>query len=144
MDAARNARIRMPFIELGFGKAEIRAAAKELGLPIWNKPAAACLSSRLPYGTAVTRERLEQIGSMEAGLQKLGFRQVRVRWHDKIARIEVPVDELGKLVEAERRTAIIELGKACGFSYITMDLAGYRTGSHNEVLPGNRLKLVEG
>lgn len=144
MDAARNAQIRMPFVELGFGKADIRAAAKELGLPIWDKPASACLSSRLPYGTQVTRERLEQISQMEAGLRALGLRQVRVRWHDKIARIEVPVEELGLLLEPGRRQDIVDLGKASGFSYITMDLAGYRVGSHNEVLPGNRLKLVEG
>ncbi|MGC4069292.1 MAG: hypothetical protein QM784_32510 [Polyangiaceae bacterium] len=132
----------MPFIDLGFGKADIRAAAKELGLPIWDKPAAACLSSRLPYGATVTRERLEQIGKMESELKALGFRQVRVRWHERIARIEVPVDELGSFLDLERRNAVIALGKAVGFTYVTLDLAGYRTGSHNEVLVGNHLKLV--
>ena len=142
MDAARKLEIKMPFIELGFTKADIRAAAKELGLPIWDKPAAACLASRLPYGVAVTPERLEQVERMEAGLRALGFRQVRVRWHERIARIEVPIDELSQLIAPETRAAIVELGKASGFSYTTVDLAGYRTGSHNEVLFGNRLKLT--
>lgn len=141
MDAARKLEIKMPFIELGFGKSDIRAAAKELGLPIWDKPASACLASRLPYGVTVTPERLEQIDRMETGLKALGFRQVRVRWHERIARIEVPLDELPTLVAEDKRAAIVELGKASGFSYVTVDLAGYRMGSHNEVLFGNRLKL---
>jgi len=143
MDAARRANVRMPFIDLGFGKADIRAVAKEFGIEIWDKPAAACLSSRLPYGTAVTRERLAQIAQMEAGLRALGFRQVRVRWHERIARIEIPLAELVRTVDPEVRGRIVELGKASGFTYITIDLAGYRTGSHNEVLVGNHLRLVE-
>lgn len=143
MEAARNAHVRMPFVELGFTKADIRAAAKELNLPIWDKPASACLSSRLPYGATVTRERLEQIAQMEAGLRALGFRQVRVRWHERIARIEVPLAELLRTVEPTIRGQIVDLGKSCGFQYITVDLAGYRMGSHNEVLVGNHLKLVE-
>lgn len=143
MEAARNAKVRMPFVELGFTKLDIRAAAKELELPIWDKPASACLSSRLPYGATVTRERLAQIAQMEAGLRSLGFRQVRVRWHERIARIEVPINELPRTIEPAIRGQIVELGKASGFQYITIDLAGYRTGSHNEVLVGNHLKLVE-
>jgi pyridinium-3,5-biscarboxylic acid mononucleotide sulfurtransferase len=143
MDAARRAGVKMPFIDLGFTKKDIRAAAKELGMNLWDKPASACLSSRLPYGTAVTRERLEQIATMEAGLRALGFRQVRVRWHERIARIEVPTTELGRTVDPSIRSQIVELGKASGFNYTTVDLAGYRTGSHNEVLVGNHLKLVE-
>jgi uncharacterized protein len=143
MDAARQSGIKMPFIELGFSKADIRLASKELGLPMWDKPASACLSSRLPYGTTVTRERLEQIDQMETGLRKLGFGQVRVRWHERIARIEVPIEELERLVEPATRATIVELGKASGFSYITVDLAGYRTGSHNEVLFDGHLKLQQ-
>jgi pyridinium-3,5-biscarboxylic acid mononucleotide sulfurtransferase len=143
MEAARRAGVKMPFVDLGFTKADIRAAAKDLGIPLWDKPASACLSSRLPYGTAVTRERLEQIASMEAGLRALGFRQVRVRWHERIARIEVAVSELARTIEPGVRTQIVELGKASGFNYTTVDLAGYRTGSHNEVLVGNHLVLVE-
>lgn len=143
MEAARQANVRMPFVELGFTKHDIRAAAKELAIPIWDKPASACLSSRLPYGATVTRERLEQIAQMEAGLRGLGFRQVRVRWHERIARIEVPLADLGRTIEPSIRGQIVELGKTCGFHYITIDLAGYRMGSHNEVLVGNHLKLVD-
>jgi pyridinium-3,5-biscarboxylic acid mononucleotide sulfurtransferase len=143
MDAARLAQVKMPFVDLGFTKSDIRAAAKALGIPLWDKPASACLSSRLPYGTTVTRERLEQVATMEAGLRALGFRQVRVRWHEHIARIEVPVSELGRTIDPGIRVQIVELGKASGFSYITIDLAGYRIGSHNEVLVDKHLKLVE-
>jgi uncharacterized protein len=143
MDAARLANVRMPFIDLGFAKVDIRAAAKALGMRIWDKPAAACLSSRLPYGTTVTRERLAQVASMEAGLRELGFRQVRVRWHEHIARIEVALTELARTIDPAVREQIVTLGKSCGFNYTTVDLAGYRMGSHNEVLVGNHLKLVE-
>jgi pyridinium-3,5-biscarboxylic acid mononucleotide sulfurtransferase len=143
MDAARRAGVRMPLVDLGFTKADIRLAAKDLGIPLWDKPASACLSSRLPYGTTVTRERLEQIASMEAGLRALGFRQVRVRWHERIARIEVAVSELARTIDPAVRTQIVALGKASGFHYTTIDLAGYRTGSHNEVLVGHHLVLVD-
>jgi pyridinium-3,5-biscarboxylic acid mononucleotide sulfurtransferase len=143
MEAARRAQVKMPFVDLAFTKADIRAAAKDLGIKLWDKPASACLSSRLPYGATVTRERLEQIATMEAGLRALGFRQIRVRWHDRIARIEVPTSELGHAIEPAIRSKILELGQASGFHYTTVDLAGYRTGSHNEVLVGNHLKLVE-
>lgn len=143
MDAARLAHVKMPFVDLGFTKQDIRSAAKELGLPLWDKPASACLSSRLPYGATVTRERLEQIATMEAGLRALGFRQVRVRWHERIARIELPLSDLERTIEPNIRARIVELGQASGFNYVTLDLAGYRMGSHNEVLVGNRLKLVQ-
>jgi pyridinium-3,5-biscarboxylic acid mononucleotide sulfurtransferase len=143
MDAARRAHVKMPFVELGFTKADIRVAAKELALPLWDKPASACLSSRLPYGTTVTRERLAQIATMEAGLRALGFRQVRVRWHEHIARIELPLGDLVRSIEPTIRAQIVELGRGSGFNYVTLDLAGYRMGSHNEVLVGNHLKLVE-
>jgi len=143
MDAARRALVRMPFVDLGFTKADIRAAAKDLGLLLWDKPASACLSSRLPYGATVTRERLDQVAQVEAGLKALGFRQVRVRWHDRIARIELPLQDLVRTLEPEIRSRIVELGKASGFNYTTLDLAGYRVGSHNEVLDGHHLKLVE-
>jgi len=131
-----------PLVELGFTKADVRAGASAVGLPIWDKPAAACLSSRIPYGTSVTRERLAQIGGLEAALKGLGFRQVRVRWHDDIARIELSVAELGRAAEPGVREAIVEAGKRHGFRYITLDLAGYRVGSHNEVLVGRALRVV--
>ncbi len=141
LDAARQAGSRAPFIEAEMGKLDVREAARALGLDIWDKPAAACLSSRIPYGSAVTTERLAQIAGFEAELRRLGFRQLRVRWHDTIARIEVAVDEISRAVET--REQLVVAGKAHGFKYITLDLAGYRIGSHNEVLTGRSLKLVD-
>ena len=142
LEAAKEAGVVSPLVELGFTKADVRAGASAVGLPIWDKPAAACLSSRIPYGTSVTRERLAQIGGLEAALKGLGFRQVRVRWHDDIARIELSVAELGRAAEPGVREAIVEAGKRHGFRYITLDLAGYRVGSHNEVLVGRALRVV--
>jgi uncharacterized protein len=123
-------------------KADVRAAARLIGMDVWDKPAAACLSSRIPYGTSVTRERLAQIGGYEAELKALGFRQLRVRWHDSIARVEIGLDELPRLLEPGVREAVVLAGKKHGFRYVTLDLAGYRTGSHNEVLVGRSLKIV--
>ena len=141
LEAAQRAGARAPFVEVAMGKADVRAAARELGLRIWNKPAAACLSSRIPYGSAVTPERLAQIAGFEAEIARLGFEQLRVRWHDTIARIEVAPDEIPRAIEV--RHELVAAGKAHGFQYITLDLVGYRTGSHNEVLAGRRLKLVD-
>jgi pyridinium-3,5-biscarboxylic acid mononucleotide sulfurtransferase len=143
MEAARSAGIRMPFIELGFTKADIRAAAHAIGLDTWNKPASACLSSRIPYGTMVTEERLRQVGGMETELRRLGFPQVRVRWHERIARIEVPEERIADLVAPELRLRVVELGRNFGFAYTTVDLTGYRQGSHNEVLAGRSLPLAK-
>jgi uncharacterized protein len=143
LQAAKDAGVRSPLLEAGLSKSDVRAIARLLKLEVWDKPAAACLSSRIPYGTSVTRERLTQIAGFEAELKALGLRQVRVRWHEKIARIEVALDELEKLLAPGVRPAIVEAGKRHGFSYVTLDLAGYRTGSHNEVLAGRSLKLVD-
>ena len=140
--AAKNVNVRSPLLELGLSKSDVRAAALEMGLDIWDKPAAACLASRIPYGTTVTRERLEQIDRFECGLKELGFRQVRVRWHDQIARIEVAITELELVLQAHNREHIVALGRDNGFHFITLDLAGYRTGSHNELLKGKNLKLL--
>lgn len=142
LDAAREAGVLSPLVELGFTKADVRAGASAVGLPIWDKPAAACLSSRIPYGTSVTRERLAQIGGFEADLRGLGFRQVRVRYHGDLARIELDLAELARAAEPERRAAIVAAGKRHGFRYVTLDLGGYRTGSHNEVLVGKALRIV--
>jgi uncharacterized protein len=131
-----------PLVELGFSKADVRAGAARVGLPIWDKPAAACLSSRIPYGTSVTRERLAQIGGFEAALRGIGFRQVRVRYHDDLARIELDAGELARAAEPPVRAEIVAAGKRHGFRYVTLDLGGYRTGSHNEVLVGRALKIV--
>lgn len=146
LEAAKNAGVRSPFVEAGLGKAEVRRLAALMGLRVWDKPAAACLSSRLPYGTRVTRERLEQIATFEASLRALGLRQVRVRWHGlpddrgAFARVEV---EKGELAAAfEQREGIVEAGKRAGFLYVTLDLEGYRVGSHNAVLAGRSLRVL--
>lgn len=141
-DAAKQAGVRSPLVELGFTKADVREASRLIGLEIWDKPAAACLSSRIPYGSSVTRERLAQIEGFEQALRQLGFRQIRVRWHDTIARIELAIDELHRALEPTVRENIIACGKSHGFKYVTLDLAGYRMGSHNEVLVGRALKVV--
>jgi len=142
LQAAKAAGVRSPLVELGFGKADVRAAARLIGLEVWDKPASACLSSRIPYGTSVTRERLAQIGGLEADLKALGFRQVRVRWHERIARIELDLAELEHLLAPGIRERVVEAGKRHGFTYVTLDLGGYRTGSHNEVLVGRGLRIV--
>lgn len=142
LEAARLAGVRSPLLEAGFSKATVRDVARSLGLDVWNKPAAACLSSRIPYGTSVTTERLAQIGAFEADLRSFGFRRSRVRWHDAIARIEVDPEDLPRIVDARAREGILAAGKRHGFRYVTVDLAGYRQGSHNEVLQGRSLKLI--
>ena len=144
LEAAKNAGVRSPLVELGFTKADVRAGAQAMGLPVWDKPAAACLSSRIPYGTSVTRERLAQIGGFEAALRRLGFRQVRVRYHDELARIELDPSELSRAAEPDVRARVVAAGKEHGFRYVTLDLLGYRTGSHNEVLVGRSLRVVGG
>ena len=149
LEAAKDAGVRSPLIEAEFGKADVRACAEAIGLSIWDKPASACLSSRIPFGTRVTRERLAQIGAFEAELRALGLRQVRVRWHalgdgatsrGAMARIEVAHPELARAFEL--RAELTARGKKLGFAYVTLDLEGYRTGSHNEVLVGRSLRVV--
>lgn len=132
LDAARQAGVRSPLVDANLHKEEIRALARKLGFSFWNKPAAACLSSRIPYGTAVTEERLRQVEQLEDALHALGLRQVRVRHHEALARVEVAQDELDAAFAA--RTAIVKAGKAAGYTYVTLDLAGYRTGSLNALL----------
>ncbi len=146
LDAAANAHVRSVLVECGFGKEDVRRCANLIGLTVWDKPASACLSSRIPYGTEVTRERLAQIGGFEAELRALGLRQVRVRWHAlgangrALARVEVARDELAHAFDA--RDAIAQAGRRFGFAYVTLDLEGYRTGSHNEVIVGKSLRVV--
>ena len=142
LEAARNAEVVSPLCDAGMSKSDVRAAARLIGMDVWDKPAAACLSSRIPYGSSVTRQRLAQIAGFEAELKAQGFRQLRVRWHDSIARIEIELAELPHLLEPGVREAMVEAGKRHGFRYITLDLGGYRTGSHNEVLVGRSLTLV--
>jgi uncharacterized protein len=142
LEAARKAGVRSPFLELGFDKADVRSLARELGLSSWDKPAAACLSSRIPYGTSVTPERLARIGDFEADLRSLGFRRSRVRYHEQVARIELDLEDLPRMLDPALRETVVKAGKAHGFTYVTLDLAGYRTGSHNEVLAGRSLRIV--
>ena len=142
LEAASQAGVRSPLAELGFSKQDVRAAAQQIGLGVWDKPASACLASRIPYGTSVTRERLDKIGTLEAALKGLGFRQVRVRYHGDIARIELDLSELPRAAEPATREAMVAAGKDAGFRYITLDLGGYRQGSHNEVLEGRSLKVL--
>ncbi len=142
LEAAKNAKVTSPLVDVGMTKADVRRHSKTLGLGVWDKPASACLSSRLPYGTAVTRERLTQIGGLEESLRALGFRQVRVRWHETIARIELGVDELARAFDEGTRTKMVEAGKRHGFHFVTLDLQGYRQGSHNELLVGNALRVI--
>ena len=142
LEAAKNAAVRSPLVEVGMSKSDVRRAAQLIGMSVWDKPAAACLSSRIPYGTSVTTERLAQIAGLEAELKALGFRQVRVRWHEKIARIEVALAEIERMLAPGVREAVLTAGKKHDFQYVTLDLGGYRTGSHNEVLVGRALRLV--
>ena len=121
--------VRFPLLEAGMGKAEIRAAARTLGLPNWNKPSFACLSSRIPHGTEVTVAALRQIGAAEAALKAIGFTQVRVRHHGDVARVEVEPSEIARLV-AERKNVVRVLREA-GYTFVSADLEGYATGSLN-------------
>lgn len=132
LEAAKNAGVRSPLVDAGLGKQATRDFARELGLGFWDKPAAACLSSRIPYGTSVTPERLKQIEQLEDALHDLGLRQVRVRYHQELARIEVAKAELDAAFA--QREAIVKAGRAAGFTYVSLDLAGYRTGSLNAAL----------
>lgn len=131
--AAAEHGVRSPLIEAGLTKDEIRALSRERGLPTWDKPAMACLSSRIPYGTAVTVEALERVGAAEAFLRSLGLRQLRVRHHDGVARIEVEPGDMARLIEQRER--IVARLKELGYQYVTLDLAGFRSGSMNDVLP---------
>jgi len=130
--AARELGVRSPLDELGFTKTDIREAARRIKLPVWNKPALACLSSRFPYGTEITRERLSQVQRCEQVLRRLGFRIYRVRYHDSTARIEVGSDEIGRLLEARTREQVTREFRDAGFAHVDVDLQGYRTGSLNE------------
>jgi uncharacterized protein len=121
--------IRFPLLEAGMGKAEIRATARTLGLQNWDKPSFACLSSRIPHGTEVTVEVLRQIEAAEAAIQDLGFRQVRVRHHGDVARIEVDAAEIGRLVD--QREEVAKRLRAAGYKFVSLDLEGYSTGSLN-------------
>lgn len=132
--------IRSPLREAGLYKEEIRQLSKERGLPTWDKPSYACLSSRFVYGEEITKEKLERVDRGEQLLIDLGFRQVRVRIHENLARIEVLPDEIGRFADEELRKEVYSRFKNFGFDYVTLDLKGYRTGSMNETLDREQKK----
>lgn len=134
LEAAKDHGARQPLVDATFSKAEVRALSRELGLSTWDKPQLACLSSRFPYGTEITPERLEQVDKMEDGMRSLGFRQVRARWHGEIVRLEVEADALARATEPDTRNAIVRLGRELGFTFVTVDLAGFSSGSLNQLL----------
>lgn len=132
--AARERGVRSPLQEAGFSKADIREASRQMGLPTADKPAAACLASRIPYGTAITAEALRAIERAENALKDQGFTHVRVRAHGDVARVELPPADIARAAGDETRARIVEAVKSCGFRFVTVDLQGYRTGSMNESL----------
>lgn len=132
--AAHEIGVRSPLLDAGLTKAEIRKLSARLGLPTADKPAMACLASRIPYGTPVSAEVLSQVERAEAALRAAGFRQCRVRHHGEVARIEVPADELVRLVGEAVRMRLVADVKAVGYRFVTVDLQGYRLGSLNEAL----------
>ncbi len=133
LQAAHDRGVRAPMIEAGILKSEIRHMSRQMGLPTWDKPSFACLSSRIPYGELITQQKLSMIDQAEDFIMQLGFRQVRVRQHDKLARIEVAPADLMKFA-AVAETVDANL-KEIGYTYVSLDLKGYRSGSLNEVLP---------
>ncbi len=140
MIAIRELGVKSPLHEAGLSKAEIRALSKELGLPTWSKPSAACLASRFVYGETITAEKLAMVDQAEALLHDLGFVQVRVRIHGTLARIETLPEDLEKLMAPELRNMVYEKLKEFGFSYVTLDMKGYRVGSMNETLKPEEMK----
>jgi len=132
--AAKEHRVLAPLLDAGMRKSEIRALSQRAGLPTWDRPASACLASRVPYGTEVTPERLALVERGEAALRALGFRQFRVRLHDKLARVEIAPDEMPRALSPDTAATIAKELKAAGFAYVSLDLEGYRQGSLNETL----------
>ena len=143
MTAATEHSVRSPLIECGFTKADVRALAAHWQLPIWDKPASPCLSSRVAYGEEVTPERVAMIDRAEQYLRSLGLREVRVRYHrGDLARLEVPIHEIARLAEFEARAGIVHALAGLGFKYVTLDLQGFRSGSLNQVLPIEQLRVL--
>ncbi|MCB2355657.1 ATP-dependent sacrificial sulfur transferase LarE [Clostridium estertheticum] len=143
MKAANELRVISPLKDAGLTKDNIRELSKRLGLPTWNKPAFACLSSRFPYGNEITVEKLSMVERAEQFLLDLGFRQIRVRHHGDIARVEVNTQERNKFFSTEMMDKVANELKSIGFKYVTLDLLGYRTGSMNEVLSDKEKNLVK-
>ncbi|MBI2238617.1 MAG: ATP-dependent sacrificial sulfur transferase LarE [Actinobacteria bacterium] len=129
--AAAERAVRHPLVEVGFSKVEVREAARALGIPTWDKPASACLSSRIAFGVRITVKELSRVGRAERLLKDLGFRQVRVRVHGDLARVEVELPDLPRLAEPGTRDRVVEGLKALGYRFVTLDLEGFRSGSMN-------------
>ena len=125
---------RHPMVEAGLTKSDVRQLSRDLGLPTWDKPQLACLSSRFPYGTEITPDRLRQVDGFEDGLRALGFRQLRVRYHGDIARLEIDRPEMARALEPAVRQAIVSLGRRQGFTFVALDLAGFSSGSLNQLI----------
>jgi len=143
LQAKAERRVRSPLLEAGLTKADVRTIARHEGIESWDKPSFACLASRFPYGFGITKENLMKVDRAETVLRDLGFRQFRVRHHDdRTARLEVAPEEFSKLVEPAVRIKLVEELASLGYTYITMDLKGYRTGSMNEVLPPEKRKTA--
>ncbi len=155
LEAAKKAGVLSPLVAADFHKNDVRVLAEYLGVPVWDKPASACLASRLPYGTRVTRERLQRIAGFEASLRRGGFSELRVRYHamseaaagdenaqpeQALARVELGAREMARGLE--HAADVVAWGKAAGFAYVTMDLGGYRKGSTNELLGDKRLPVI--
>jgi len=139
-NAARQHGIAAPLLEAGLTKQDIRQLAREAGLRLWDKPASACLASRIEYGRPVTRENLSAVEQGEEALRRLGFRQFRVRHHGQIARLEIAREELPRAMTLEMASQLTAIFKALGFLYVTLDLEGFRSGSMNALLPANTLR----
>ena len=138
--AAASEGAQFPLVTAGFTKAQVRACSRRLGLRTWDKPAAACLASRLPYGTPVTIGTLRSVAEAESALHALGFGQLRVRHHGEVARVEVPADDLPIVVA--RRHQVVDAVRAAGYTYVALDLEGFRSGSLNRVLAGRAVGVV--
>jgi pyridinium-3,5-biscarboxylic acid mononucleotide sulfurtransferase len=134
LDAARERGARQPMVEAQLDKGEVRLLSKQLGLPTWDKPQLACLSSRFPYGTEITPQKLQQVDAFEDGLRALGFRQLRVRYHGEVARLELEAGSMSHALDPEIRPRIVELGRRVGFTFVALDLSGFASGSLNQLI----------
>ncbi len=133
-NAAQKHKVNAPLVDAGLSKAEIRELSRDAGLPTWDRPASACLSSRIPYGTPVTIQNVKTVETGEEEIKALGFRQFRVRFHGELVRIEISPDEMDRALDPEMARRFTAIFKRLGFKYVTLDLEGYRQGSMNEVL----------
>src|SRR5687767_11140224 len=132
--AARDRGAKMPLVDAGYTKPDVRDASRALGLRTWDKPQLACLSSRFPYGTQITPDRLQKVDAFEDGLRELGFRQLRVRYHGEVARLELEQDALQHAIDPDVRRRVVELGRRLGFTFVALDLAGFASGSLNQLV----------